>query len=72
VSRHNLHVQQEILAILSGMALARNKLARAVDHLQASLNICRTVYHQLESRLKLAGTLAAPAIDLMSLGARAG
>jgi predicted ATPase/transcriptional regulator with XRE-family HTH domain len=70
-SRHNLHMQQETLAILSEVALARNNVDSAADHLQASVNICRTLYHQLELSLKLAGTPAALPIDLISLCARA-
>jgi predicted ATPase/transcriptional regulator with XRE-family HTH domain len=70
-SRHNMHVQQETLAILSEVALARKNVDTAADHLQASLNICRTLYHQLESSLKLAGMSAALPINLISLCARA-
>lgn len=61
----------EALAIFSEVALARGEVKTAADRLQASLNICRTLFHQLQATKKLEGTPDALPVDIISLSARA-
>jgi predicted ATPase/DNA-binding XRE family transcriptional regulator len=63
--------EQETLAILSEVALARGDVNAAAEHLQASLNSCEMFYRQLQDTQKLEGTPDALPVDLISLCARA-
>jgi tetratricopeptide (TPR) repeat protein len=68
---HDMRGQQEALSYLSEVALARGDVTSAADYLQASLNICRILYHQLQATHKLEGTPDALPIELIGMCARA-
>ncbi len=63
--------QQEVLAVLSEVALARGDVNTAIIHLRASLAIVEQLYHQLQATQKLEGTVDAMPVDLIPLFARA-
>jgi predicted ATPase/transcriptional regulator with XRE-family HTH domain len=67
----DFRVKQEALAMLSEVALARGDVQAATDHLQASLDICREFYRQLQATQKLEGTPDALPVDLSPLCSRA-
>jgi len=68
---HDRRGQQEALAYLSEVALARGDVKAAADHLRASLDVCRLLYRQLQATQKLEGTLDALPVDLIALCGRA-
>lgn len=61
----------ETLAILSEVALARGDKRAAADCLRASLDMCQTLYHQLQATRKMEGTPDALPVDFIGLCSRA-
>lgn len=69
--RGDERAQQETLAMLSEVALARGAVEAADRHLQASLALCRKFYHELQATRKFEGTAEALPVELSPLCARA-
>lgn len=69
--KHIVGGNQEILALLSEVALARGSVEAAVAYFDASLAICKSLYQQLERTQKLEGTVDAMPLDLTGLCVRA-
>ncbi len=68
---HDMRAQLEAFAYLSEIALVRGEITVAANYLQASLNICRTLYQQLQATAQIEGTPDALPLDLIGLCVRA-
>jgi predicted ATPase/transcriptional regulator with XRE-family HTH domain len=68
---HDLRVKQEALWIMSEIKLAQGDVETAVNAMQESLQIGRTLYDQLQATRKLEGTPDALPMDLLGICPRA-